>query len=96
MKGKDWKFQKHLPDIDDMDACSIACDAFLALNYAHPCGANEVDYFRAGFMRGIEWHKDKEKRCGNCAFAGPEPICEFAGEITEDYYCEHYEAQVKK
>jgi len=57
MKAKDWKFDKYLPDDEDIDAGCNALEAYF--NLPPIKGRNsaeaECDAFHAGFTRGIAW-----------------------------------------
>lgn len=53
MKAEDWKFDKFLPDHEDVTAVCKAAEAYFEL-----CGADiphEVSCFHAGFNRGADW-----------------------------------------
>lgn len=63
MKAKDWKFEKYIPDTEDIDAGLDASEIYFALpkisgrNRAEESG----DAFHAGFNRGIAWQVAKLK-----------------------------------
>lgn len=58
MKAKDWKFDRYIPDAEDVDAQCSAAEAYfksIGLN------TDEVSSFFAGFNRGIAWAIAKQK-----------------------------------
>ena len=60
MKAKDWKFDRQIPDAEDIEAKIKACEAYLEL--ADRCNLGDLhksDYFNAGFMRGLNWAINK-------------------------------------
>jgi hypothetical protein len=57
MPTEPWMFDKFLPDVDDLDAATSACNG-----HASQMGsAEEVYAFRAGFFRGARWMQVKAK-----------------------------------
>jgi hypothetical protein len=66
MKAKDWKFDKYLPDAEDVEAQYKALDAFFSL--LHPViskqsqAERELSIFCAGFNRGIAWNIAKTRK----------------------------------
>ena len=66
MKAKDWKFDKYLPDAEDVEARHKALEAYFSL--LHPVissrnqAEKESDAFCAGFNRGIAWNIAKTRK----------------------------------
>ena len=60
MKGKDWKFDGWVPDLDDVDAQLKALDGYFEkplpiMNQAEAT----IHAFNSGFYRGCGWHRDR-------------------------------------
>lgn len=56
VKGEDFVFTKHMPDIDDLHAESRCAKAYFE-NPQPPL--EDIEYFMAGFNRGVAWAKAK-------------------------------------
>ena len=61
MKASDWKFEKFIPDLEDMEAEAKAGVQFLdkMKNCEFRVPAPEVHAFTCGFFRGCAWMKAK-------------------------------------
>lgn len=63
MKAEDWKFDRYIPDAEDIEAVCKATEAYFSLPEIK--GLNEAeregDAFHSGFMRGIAWCIAKRK-----------------------------------
>jgi hypothetical protein len=56
MKEIDWKFKKYIPDAQDIDVAFDTCNNYMSLP---DVGQGNVDFFHAGFIRGLAWAKAK-------------------------------------